>query len=70
MNEFQIGNRTVGEHNPALVISEIGINHGGDIEIAKKMVDSAAKVGAEIIKHQTHIVEDEMSQEAKKIISL
>ncbi len=68
MKEFKIDERAIGSNNPPLIISEIGINHGGDIEVAKQMVDSAKNVGAEIIKHQTHIVEDEMSQEAKKII--
>lgn len=63
-----IGNRKVGEDYPPLVIAEIGINHGGDLQVAKQMVDAAYHAGAEVIKHQTHIVEDEMSQEAKHVI--
>jgi len=51
-----------------LVIVEIGINHEGSLETAFKMVDAAYRAGAEIIKHQTHIVEDEMSGEARKVI--
>ena len=50
-----------------MIIAEIGINHGGDVNIAKLMVDEAAKVGVEVIKHQTHVIEDEMSSLAKKI---
>ena len=46
---------------------EIGINHNGSIETAFKIVDAAKRAGAEIIKHQTHIPDDEMSTEAKKI---
>ena len=53
---------------PPLVIPEIGINHNGSLEIAKLMVDSAKRAGAKLIKHQTHIIEDEMSSEATKII--
>lgn len=53
---------------PPLVIAEIGINHGGSLKVAKEMVDAAHWAGAEIIKHQTHIIEDEMSLEAKKVI--
>ncbi len=68
MNAFRIGNRMVGEEYPPLVIAEIGINHNGSLMIAKEMVDAAKRAGAEVIKHQTHIVEDEMSQEAKKVI--
>lgn len=51
-----------------LVIPEIGINHEGSLETAKLMVDAACRAGAKIIKHQTHIVEDEMSGMAKQVI--
>ena len=57
----------IGENYPPLIIPEIGINHGGKLETAIKMVDSAKKAGAKIIKHQTHIPDDEMSEEAKKV---
>ena len=65
---MKIGNRTVGEGHPPLIIAELGINHGGSLTTAFEMVDAAQKAGAEVIKHQTHVVEDEMSQEAKKVI--
>lgn len=65
---IQIGYRKVGQDYPPLVIAEIGINHEGSLQVAKEMVDAAHRAGAEIIKHQTHIVEDEMSDEAKKVI--
>lgn len=67
-NEFKIGNRWVGYNHAPLVICEIGINHEGSLQTAFEMVDSAYEAGAEIIKHQTHIVEDEMSDEAKSVI--
>lgn len=66
--ELNIAGRLVGINYDPLVIAELGINHGGSLKIAKEMVDAAAAVGVEIIKHQTHIVEDEMSSEAKKVI--
>jgi len=63
---IEISGRKIGyDYNP-LVIAEIGINHGGSIDVAKHMVDTAVSAGIEVIKHQTHIVEDEMSQEANK----
>lgn len=68
MNEFQINDRLVGYNQKPLIIVEIGINHEGSIDTALEMVDAAALSGAEVIKHQTHIVEDEMSGEAKKVI--
>ena len=68
MSEIIIQNRRIGEKYPPLVIVEIGINHGGSLEVAFEMVDAAWKAGAEMIKHQTHVVEDEMSKEAKNVI--
>jgi len=67
VNLFQIGTRKIGPNFRPLVIFELGINHNGSLKLAKKIVDSAIKSGAEIIKHQTHIPDDEMSLEAKKI---
>lgn len=67
-NFMKIENRKIGEEYSPLVIVEIGINHEGSLQTAFEMVDSAYESGAEIIKHQTHIVEDEMSKEAKKVI--
>lgn len=49
------------------MIAEIGINHGGDLSVAKEMVRLAAQSGCECVKHQTHFVEDEMTEEAKSI---
>jgi len=64
---LKIGNRIISEFNKPLIIPELGINHNGSIETAIKIVDAAKRSGAEIIKHQTHIPYDEMSEEAKKI---
>ena len=64
---MRIGDIVISESSP-LVIPEIGINHGGDINVAKAMVRAAARAGAQIVKHQTHIVEDEMCQAAKKVV--
>ncbi|MFE3837484.1 N-acetylneuraminate synthase family protein [Pseudogemmobacter sonorensis] len=62
-----IAGRQIGPDHPPLVIAEIGINHGGDLDVAKEMVRLAAGAGCEMIKHQTHILEDEMTEEAKRI---
>ncbi len=69
MNLFiEIAGRKIGPDYPPLVIAEIGINHEGSLKVAKEMVDSAHRAGVEVVKHQTHIVEDEMSGAAKKVI--
>ena len=67
-NQLKIEDRIIGLNYAPFVIAEIGINHEGSLLTAFEMVDSAHKAGAEAIKHQTHIVEDEMSKEAKKVI--
>jgi len=69
MNPFiEISGRKIGPDYPPLVIAEIGINHEGSLQVAKEMVDAAHRAGAEVVKHQTHIVSDEMSGAAKKVI--
>jgi N-acetylneuraminate synthase len=68
MAEFKIAGRLIGDNHPPIVIAEIGINHEGSLETAVDMADAAINAGAEIIKHQTHVVEDEMSDEARKVI--
>lgn len=69
MNPFiEIQGRRIGPDYPPLVIAEIGINHEGDLKTALEMVDAAKRAGIEVVKHQTHIVEDEMSGAAKKVI--
>lgn len=59
-SRIKIGERFVGEDYEPLVIAEIGINHEGDFEKAKKMIKDAHESGAECVKFQCHIIEDEM----------
>ncbi len=66
--QININGRIIGEESLPFIIAELGINHKGSLETAFEMVDAACKAGAEVIKHQTHVVEDEMSSEAKKVI--
>ena len=57
---FKIKNRIIGNNHPPLVIPEIGINHNGEIKKAEKMILDAHKAGAECVKFQCHIIDDEM----------
>lgn len=66
--EISIAGRKIGPAHPPLVVAEIGINHEGSLAVAKEMVDAAARAGVEVVKHQTHIVDDEMSGAAKKVV--
>jgi N-acetylneuraminate synthase len=47
-----IGSRVIGGGRPAYVIAEIGLNHNGDVDIAKRLIDVAAKAGADAVKFQ------------------
>jgi N-acetylneuraminate synthase len=66
--ELRIGRRAVGPAHVPLVIAEIGINHEGSLEVARQMVDAAARAGVEVVKHQTHVVDDVMSAAARRVI--
>ena len=66
-SSFKIGKRKIGDECDPVVIAEIGINHNGSLELAIHLADQAIKSGAEIIKHQTHVLDDEMTEIAKKI---
>jgi len=50
--EIKIGNRWVGDSHPAYIIAEIGINHNGDLGIAKQMIDAAVHAGVDAVKFQ------------------
>lgn len=69
MSDFiEIYHRKIGKNYDPVVIAELGINHNGSLSLAKEMVLSAKRAGVEILKHQTHVVSDEMSALAKKTI--
>lgn len=55
--EFRIDGRTVGGANPCYFIAEIGLNHNGSLEIAKKLIDAAAEAGASAVKFQKRDVD-------------
>ena len=55
---IKIGDKSIGKGNPCFIVAEIGINHNGDIELAKKMIDSAIECGADAVKFQNYYTED------------
>jgi len=55
--EVLLGDRPVGDGRPALVLAEIGINHNGDVQVAKKLIDVAAFAGCETVKFQKRTVD-------------
>ena len=51
-NEVKLGQRWVGDQHPVYVIAEIGINHNGDLENARRLIEGAAKAGCDAVKFQ------------------
>lgn len=66
-NFIKVKKRVISQSSKPLIVAEIGINHFGLLRIAKRMVLQAKKFGAEAIKVQIHIPDEEMSEESKKI---
>ena len=64
---IKIGKRIISKNSKPLIVAEIGINHFGSLKLAKRIVDSAKKSGAEAVKVQIHLPDEEMSEEAKSI---
>ena len=50
--EVKLGSRWVGDGHPVYIIAEVGINHNGDLDIAKQLIDSAAEAGCDAVKFQ------------------
>ena len=50
--------------NKTYIIAEIGINHGGDINLAKKLIDSVARTGADAVKFQTYLTEKRVPKDS------
>jgi N-acetylneuraminate synthase len=50
--KVKIGDRWVGEGEPCFIVAEIGINHNGDVTIAKKLIDAAVGAGCDAVKFQ------------------
>jgi N-acetylneuraminate synthase/N,N'-diacetyllegionaminate synthase len=56
--KFSIGDRDIGANNPPYCIAEVGINHNGSLDLAKKMIDIAKVAGADAVKFQTFKAEE------------
>ncbi len=62
----KIGNRLLGEGEPSFIIAEAGVNHNGDVELAKKLIDAAKEAGADAVKFQTFKAEEVVTKTAEK----
>ena len=57
-NSIKIGDYVIGKNQPCYIIAEIGINHNGKLDLAKKLVDAAVDVGANAVKFQKRSIKD------------
>ncbi|MDO8500046.1 MAG: N-acetylneuraminate synthase family protein [bacterium] len=63
-NTIYIGGKPVGDNHPCFIVAEAGVNHNGDPELAKKLIQSAAECGADAVKFQKRTIEDILIKEA------
>ena len=61
MSGIRIGTRAIGAGAPCFLVAEIGVNHDGDMDLARKMIDAAARAGADSVKFQSYRTEDFIS---------
>ncbi len=59
--KITIGDRALGAGEPCFIVAEIGINHNGDMDLAKQMIDAAKEAGADSVKFQNYVTEDFLS---------
>lgn len=64
MRKIKIGNKTIGEGDPCFIIAEAGVNHNGDLNCAKRMIEVASDLGADAVKFQTGKVDETVTRKA------
>ena len=67
-NSVQVGDRRVGDGERVFIIGEIGINHNGSMEIAKKLIDGAALAGCDAVKFQKRTPELCVPKEQRDVV--
>ena len=66
MKKIEIGNKLVGDEEPIFIVAEIGVNHNGDVRLAKKLIDAAKDAGADAVKFQAFKTEKVVTKYAEK----
>lgn len=63
---IRVANKVIGEGYPCFIVAEAGVNHNGSVKLAKRLIDSAKKVGADAVKFQMFIPSELVTRNAKK----
>ena len=63
--EIKISNKVIGESQPCFIIAEIGMNHNGDINLAREIIKSAKDCGVDAVKFQMFTAEKLVTSNAK-----
>lgn len=66
VQKIQVGDKHIGTGEPVFIIAEAGVNHNGDLKLARQLIDIAAESGADAVKFQTFRAEKLVSKKAKK----
>src|SRR6185295_9312395 len=66
MQQVQIGNKVIGPNQPVFVIAEAGVNHNGDLKMARELIHVAVEAGADAVKFQTFHADQLVTAEAPK----
>ncbi len=65
--KVKLDSKTVGDEHSPFIIAEGGLNHNGDVELAKKLIDEAKKINCDAIKFQTFTASQRISKEVKSV---
>ena len=65
-DHIKIGKHTIGTDSKCFIIAEAGVNHNGDINLAKKLIFEAKKAGADCVKFQTFKADEVVTEDAPK----
>ncbi len=63
--DFKIGMKQISDNSPAFIIAEAGINHNGDLQLAKQLINKASEAGVDAVKFQTFIAEEVVTNDAR-----
>ena len=57
MKTVRVGDKSIGQDQPCFIVAEIGINHNGDIDLAKRLISVAVAAGCDAVKFQKRTIE-------------